>query len=689
MRRGLLVKVGWQVGLAAIAVSARAGPPSHQRHAVDRSPKAAGSSTAGAANSPRSTRSKVANWRLRNQASARPSAPGIGSHHGRSNTRAVAYFESLGKQDGWLGLGHYRRSSEGWRSEIEDVAFFLAPDGRQDPEAELRATFDQLATAPAQVSCRFPARVRWLCRQGVHAACAVERRPQCSAVRQHVINHPAGRVVLGFASYYPRQPASLFGHTFLWVVPEAGQRYRNASAGRVISFDADITKLSPLSYAPKALAGLLVGGYSSVPFDQRERGYRFMERRDLWLFPLRLPPSQAQLLVLHIYELLGKEVAYGFTKKNCSYRLLGLINAVVPQENLSDAWGPFVSPAATIERLSQHQLLAEGWRRPSLWQAYGAARDALTPEQEREFQLLSGGQLDPAAASLPVLDTALLQTEIEQPYSTFASPRSETNRSPAESFSSWRRRLLLERMGRASGSSLDDLAHTRSTNESPGSGHGTSRLGVGMGRSEHLGDFLAFHARAALHDRDDAPRGYPSEILLSALDVEFRWLLGRGKLWVQDFALARVGAMTNLLSHQGTLAWQVGVDGVRLPNNSGPTVLHAGAGGEVGLSGYAKVASLEAGFFALAGARLGAAFADSASFAPVVLARGGLEMALAGRSKLSIQALASAGRGLPRSRGVAYDAVWASSLSRNAALQVYGRVDPSGGEVSAALSFYY
>lgn len=67
----------------------------------------------------------------------------------------------------WIALGHYETAKlGGWRSYVDDEAFFLAEDGAHHPDQELQATVEALY-APANLGdkhaqCVFPARTRWL-----------------------------------------------------------------------------------------------------------------------------------------------------------------------------------------------------------------------------------------------------------------------------------------------------------------------------------------------------------------------------------------------------------------------------------------------------------------------------------------------------------------------------------------------
>ncbi|MGB5196157.1 MAG: hypothetical protein WBN64_03730, partial [Candidatus Deferrimicrobium sp.] len=64
----------------------------------------------------------------------------------------------------WDILLFYKPAAGGRKSLVDDPKFFLSPDGKRDPVAELSATldamFDNSLSPPAR--CRFPARYEWL-----------------------------------------------------------------------------------------------------------------------------------------------------------------------------------------------------------------------------------------------------------------------------------------------------------------------------------------------------------------------------------------------------------------------------------------------------------------------------------------------------------------------------------------------
>ncbi|MHC4489352.1 MAG: DUF7843 domain-containing protein [Planctomycetota bacterium] len=69
----------------------------------------------------------------------------------------------------WHILLHYKEGLFGAKSLIDDDRFFLSPEGKSDPKAELAATIDAFfsgdGTGNDHPRCRFPARLEWTRKQ--------------------------------------------------------------------------------------------------------------------------------------------------------------------------------------------------------------------------------------------------------------------------------------------------------------------------------------------------------------------------------------------------------------------------------------------------------------------------------------------------------------------------------------------
>jgi hypothetical protein len=74
--------------------------------------------------------------------------------------------KGLAEERAWKILLHYEKAGSGVESLVDDPKFFLAPDGKKDPRAELEATiagfFEKENIEVEHPQCRFIARYTWL-----------------------------------------------------------------------------------------------------------------------------------------------------------------------------------------------------------------------------------------------------------------------------------------------------------------------------------------------------------------------------------------------------------------------------------------------------------------------------------------------------------------------------------------------
>jgi hypothetical protein len=131
----------------------------------------------------------------------------------------------------WHLLLHYRSSlGGGVESEADEPGFFLAPDGKTDPEAELRATLarffstDLVGRSPQPARCAFIARYHWL-----KSALAIDERrmPQqpCEQFQSWITELNPASITVIFPSAFMNNPSSMFGHLLLRV-DQKGQTER-------------------------------------------------------------------------------------------------------------------------------------------------------------------------------------------------------------------------------------------------------------------------------------------------------------------------------------------------------------------------------------------------------------------------------------------------------------------------------
>ena len=153
----------------------------------------------------------------------------------------------------WHLLLHYRANLfGGYTSEQDDPGFFLAPDGKTNPEVELDATLRQFfspdlvgrSKQPAQ--CAFVARYAWL-KERLNVDPSQLPPMPCERFERWIDEFHARSVTLVFPSAFMNNPASMFGHTFLRIDQE-GQTAQTRLLAYTINFAADVPPDEGLAY---------------------------------------------------------------------------------------------------------------------------------------------------------------------------------------------------------------------------------------------------------------------------------------------------------------------------------------------------------------------------------------------------------------------------------------------------------
>jgi hypothetical protein len=470
--------------------------------------------------------------------------------------------DGLARERTWLRLLHARGRPGHQESEADGPAFFLAAQGKIDPEAELIATLRSFFTpeTPAMQTarsprerhplCRFPARYLWLARRLPLASLPLPQ-PHCPELTDFVTRVQPDSAVLVFSAYYLNNPASAFGHTFL--------RLRRSGPGGNdlldygVDFSADVDTTNALLYAIKGLTGLFPGTFKRMPYYYKVREYSDYESRDLWEYQLALSPEALTMLVLHAWELGGTYFDYYYITENCSYHLLGLLEAADPNLTLLEHLRTPVLPADTVKALfANPQLVREVRFRPSVRTQFrsrvqgfdGTKRDAV-----RSLAKLPTAALPPAWSPRTrgeVVDAALDYVDVRYGRALVE------NTSPAAA--DLRQALLLRRASMAA--PTPELTIALPADQRPEQGHGSARVGTSVGSTTAGELFQSFDLRLALHDLIDPQPGYPRFAELEFLATRLRWRMEQHRLDLEDFAIARVTSLTPLDPFDTHLSWK-------------------------------------------------------------------------------------------------------------------------------------
>lgn len=508
-----------------------------------------------------------------------------------------ARAQELARSRTWQVLLHYRPMSYGgWRSEADGKGFFLAgPIGKIDPRRELEATlaafrgpavaFDPARPEASQhAQCRFPARWTFLKKAlGIDTTRFPEHPcPLYATWRQSIA---AERVSLVYASAYLNSPASMYGHTFFRLSRRTGEG--NPLLDYIINFAADVDTDNGLLFAVKGVAGGFKGRFYTMPYYVKIQEYSNMESRDLWDYELTLSPEQVERLVAHAWETRTTHFEYFFLTENCSYFLLGLLEAAAPELHLSSRFQGTVIPADTVRVVLQVPgLVRKVASRPSLHAVMMSRKAQLVADEAGAADALAaqGKQAGPLIARLvPARQAAVVDAAYDR--LRYKEGGAEP---PSERFARTERDLLVLR-GRT-GEPPRPLV-VEPTVDAPERGHRTFRVGLGGGVSQRgagarAAGFQDLTVRLAIHDHLDAPRGYVADAILEMGHLRLRFHDGDRSLAVERLDLIHIVSPAPLDSWAPKLSWsaRIGGEQQRALGCSGWRCLAGGASAGGGLA---------------------------------------------------------------------------------------------------------
>ncbi len=252
----------------------------------------------------------------------------------------------------WLQLLHYENG--GRRSVVLTDNFFLSPQGKTDPRAELVATIQAYfapwdGNADGHARCRFPARYFWLS-QYLSLPGYDLRESQCQKLEKWALFDRVKSVSLLLVSGYFGNPASTFGHALLKFNTDAtddpyGLFDLTLNYGALVP-----ERENAFRYIQRGLFGGYEAGFSDRYFYTQDLVYSRTEFRDMWEYRLALSDYQRTLLILHVWEIVGKKFDYYFLDENCASRLAELVDLAI-EEDLSSHSHPWYVPEEMFHRL--------------------------------------------------------------------------------------------------------------------------------------------------------------------------------------------------------------------------------------------------------------------------------------------------------------------------------------------------
>jgi hypothetical protein len=486
----------------------------------------------------------------------------------------------------WHLLLHYRENLfGGYTSEQDDPGFFMSPDGKTDPQAELVATLKQFfseelvgrSRQPAQ--CAFIARYHWL-RERLQFDDSRMPKMACERFDRWFNDFEAHSITLIFPSAFLNNPASMFGHTFLRI-DQKGQTEQTRILANTVNYAAYVPPDAGIAYPIRGLFGGYSGYFSTYPYYLKVQEYRDFENRDIWEYRLNFTEHQVRRLLMHSWEMGNASFDYFFLKENCSYHLLALLEYADPTLHLTDEFFIWTVPADTVRLIaSKPGLVSDIAYRPSRSNVIRRKRESL-PVGERELahritrdlgELTSPAfvQLDPTRQAF-LLDLA----------SDYLRYRSETTDSPSPEWKERNRAILTARSQlRIPSQEFTVVPFAKR----PELGHRTSRAAVGAGWRNN-DTFEEVTVRAGYHDLLDTEVGYTPNAQIEIASVSLRHYNRVDQTRIERATLANILSLSPIDSAFHAPSWKVNVGMQTIKHNEcrlcSNGVMNVGIGGAI------------------------------------------------------------------------------------------------------------
>lgn len=436
---------------------------------------------------------------------------------------SLASEQRLAEHREWRLLLHYRPSwLGGVVSQQDDPGFFLSPDGKTNPAAELEATLagffsaELVGRSKQPVQCAFVARYAWL---NERLRFDPNRLPpqRCERFEKWFNEFNADGISLIFPAGFMNNPSSMFGHTFLRV-DQRGQTDQTRILAYTINYAAEVPPDVGPEYAFKGVFGGYQGFYSTIPYYLKVQEYRDLENRDIWEYRLNLTEAQVRRLLMHAWEMGNAWFDYFFFDENCSYHILSLLDAADPSFHLTDRFGAYTLPSDTLRALmARPGLVGRVTYRPSRRTVVQRKRARLSADEDRWLiqaierpDSIKSGEFTtrPAERQAFILDTA----------SDYLLMRGEGDPEDHGGYRARNRQVLATR---SQLKMVSPDVPIEPFTQRPEIGHGTSRATAGVGwRNDALYEEVS--VRAAYHDLLDPEPGYTPDAQIEALALNLR-----------------------------------------------------------------------------------------------------------------------------------------------------------------------
>lgn len=437
----------------------------------------------------------------------------------------AAANDDFAESDAWLAVGHYHNN----KSSIDSENFFLAENGKTNPQAELQATIELFNSDDNEKKCLFPSRYLLLKKNGLINT----DFPDCDEYekfRQDL--QPAG-VTLLFTDAYMNNPSSMFGHTLFRIDTKRKGTQMLAHGANYGAFTGD----NPGAlYAILGLTGGYYGGFTVKPYYDIINTYNNIENRDIWELNLDLTPQELDFFVAHLWEIGQTQSRYYFLSRNCSYMLMEMLDAVRPSLKLAEQFPVHAIPLDTFKAAYRADNLVKGINyRPSRQNKIKHRYNLMNDEQKSAYnQFLNSGNFNTKNNLSKAQQVDVYETAYQYVQYQYIAKNLELNEYRKQSFDALRNRNALKEKG--------SIAELEKGN-SPLKAHESMRVVAGAGiRNGEAFQEIAY--RPAYQSLTDNNLGLPKGAEINFLETKLRHYDNQNNLVLQNFDLLTIRSIS-------------------------------------------------------------------------------------------------------------------------------------------------
>ncbi|MBC7713380.1 MAG: DUF4105 domain-containing protein [Rhizobacter sp.] len=453
----------------------------------------------------------------------------------------------------WLKLLHFKDGE----SLADGEKFFLSPEGKKNPDAELAATIAAFKNPDLKVGwfnypvqCVFRERFEFLKASGLLEGVPVSA---CPVFDEWKAGLNAESVSLIFSSSYPNNPSSLFGHTLL----RLNQKNKtNDLLDYAVAFSA-VPESDDLGiiFAFKGFFGGYKGLYEITKYYTKVNEYNNGESRDLIEYNLNISGPELDRMLNHLWEMYQTTYFdYYFADENCSAVLADLLAVAYKDDDRVNAHGRwYYLPGEMVKHFNRLEgRITSVKYRPSLKKQLGKMWEHLTPEEIKEVKnIVDNDELPDNVNNPKVLDAVVS-------YLDFTHYRKKHKLDDLQA--KLQRKALIKRSSLAKGEIAHDVYDQTNM---PEYSHDPQKI-TAFTRYENHTPLIGFELKQGYHDLMSNDRGFDPFSQFDFLTASMIYDLKHKKLDYDQITIVNLISLHEYTFYDPQLSWRAKVTAERV-----------------------------------------------------------------------------------------------------------------------------